>query len=149
MTIFGFEISTAILWLILAIVCLAIEANTVSLTTIWFAAGALLAMISSLIGIPLKAQIIIFLVASIILLTFTRKLFVDKLKTGKKKTNVDALIGEIGIVIEEIAPFQPGQVKVNGQMWKAVTGDDTTTISQQQRVKIVAIEGVKLIVTPV
>ena len=149
MTIFGFEISTAILWLILAIVCLAIEANTVSLTTIWFAAGALLAMISSLIGIPLKAQIIIFLVASIILLTFTRKLFVDKLKTGKEKTNVDALIGEIGIVIEEIAPFQPGQVKVHGQMWKAVTGDDTTTISQQQRVKIVAIEGVKLIVTPV
>ena len=106
-------------------------------------------MICSLIGIPLKAQIIIFLVASIILLTFTRKLFVDKLKTGKEKTNVDALIGEIGIVIEEIAPFQPGQVKVNGQMWKAVTGDDTTTISQQQRVKIVAIEGVKLIVTPV
>lgn len=149
MTIFGFELSTAILWLILAIVCLAIEANTVALTSIWFAAGALLAMICSLFGFSLKVQIIIFLVSSIILLTFTRKLFVDKLKTGKEKTNVDALIGEVGIVTEEIAPFNPGQVKVNGQMWTAVTGDDTTTIAKGQPVKIVAIEGVKLIVTPV
>jgi len=149
MNIFGFEISTAIPWLILAIVCLAIESQTVALTSIWFAAGALLAMIASLLGLSLKAQIIIFLISSIVLLTFTRKLFVDKLKTGKEKTNVDALIGDVGLVIEEIAPFHPGQVKVKGQVWTAIAAKEDMTVPKDHPVKIVAIEGVKLIVLPV
>ena len=81
-------------------------------------------------------------------LPFTRKIFVEKLKTGSEKTNVDALIGTKGIVVQPIRPFAVGQVKVNGQVWSAVGKTPETDIEQGREVKVHAIEGVKLVVTP-
>lgn len=94
-------------------------------------------------------QIVIFFVVSICFLVFTRKIFVEKLKTGSEKTNVDALIGEKAIVVQPIQPFAVGQVKVNGQVWSAVGTRPETTIEQGTEVKIHAVEGVKLVVVPV
>ena len=94
MMIFETFISMAIFWLALAVVCLIIEALTVGLTTIWVAAGSFVALILSLFDAPVLAQFIVFLVVSFCLLLFTRKIFVEKLRTGKVlRTNVDALIG--------------------------------------------------------
>ena len=144
MIIFGISVSMIVFWLALALIFLLIEAATAGLTTIWFAGGALIALLTA----PVALQVIIFFVVSICLLVFTRKIFVEKLKTGSEKTNVDALIGTKGIVVQPIRPFAVGQVKVNGQVWSAVGKTPETDIEQGREVKVHAIEGVKLVVTP-
>ena len=147
MTIFGISVSMAVIWLALAVIFLIIEAITVGLATIWFAAGAFAAFVLSLLNVLVLAQVVIFLAVSCCLLVFTRKIFVEKLRTGSESTNVDALIGETGIVTEEIRPLTVGQVKINGQIWSAL-GKDDETIEKDRLVKVIAIEGVKLIVIP-
>ena len=146
MTIGGFTVSISIIWLVIAIICLIIEAVTVGLTTVWFAAGAVVSLILSLFDVGIPVQIVVFLVVSICLLVFTRKIFVNKLKTGSEKTNVDALIGCEGLVISDIGDFSPGQVRMNGQIWTAVGREPDIAISAGTAVRVIAIEGVKLIV---
>lgn len=148
MTILGLHISMTIIWLVLMIVFLACEALTVGLVSIWFAGGALVAVILSLFEVAPLIQIIVFFVVSIGLLVSTRKIFVEKLNTGKENTNVDALIGETGQVIAPINPMEIGQVKLKGQIWSAIADDQLLTIEEGSYVTVKAIEGVKLIVVP-
>ena len=145
-TIAGFSISMIWIWLAVAVIFIIIEAITVGLTTIWFAAGALIALVLAFLKIGPMAQVIVFLIVSLALLGTTRKVFVNKLKTGSEKTNVDALICEEGVVVEEITPHNVGLVKVKGQNWSAVAEDKEATIVKDTTVNVVAIEGVKLIV---
>jgi membrane protein implicated in regulation of membrane protease activity len=135
-------------WLIVGIIFAVAEALTVGLVTIWFTGGAIVALIAALLGVGTPVQVILFLVVSIGLLVTTRKIFVNKLKTGGTKTNVDALVGEEAKVITPIKPFEPGCIKLKGQEWTAVAKDDTLTIASGDIVKVVAIEGVKAVVKP-
>ena len=146
LTIAGISISMIWVWLIVAVIFIIIEAITVGLTTIWFAAGALVGLILAFFKVPVMAQIIIFLIVSLVLLGTTRKVFVKKLKTGSEKTNVDALIGEEGVVLEDITPHNVGLVKVKGQNWSAAAYDKDAVIPKDTVIKVKAIEGVKLIV---
>ena len=139
-------ISMVWIWLAAAIIFIIIEAVTVGLTTIWFAAGALVALILALIKVGVGVQVAVFLILSLVLLATTRKIFVNKLKTGSEKTNVDALVGEEAVVLENITPFNTGLVKVKGQNWTAIAADKDASILKGSTVKIKAIEGVKLIV---
>ena len=148
MTIFGLYLTMPILWLALAIIFLVIEGLTVGLTTIWLAAGAAVALLLSVFDVPVLTQVIAFFAISICLLVFTRKIFVEKLRTGAESTNIDALIGEIGTVVETIEPFKTGQVNLKGQMWSAICEYDVT-IQPDSFVIVKAIEGVKLVVIPV
>lgn len=148
MTILGLHISMTIIWLVLMIVFLACEALTVGLVSIWFSGGALVAVILSLFEVAPLIQIIVFFVVSIGLLVSTRKIFVEKLNTGKENTNVDALIGETGQVVAPINPMEIGQVKLKGQIWSAIADDQLLTIEEGSYVTVKAIEGVKLIVVP-
>lgn len=134
-------------WLGLLIILIAIEAATVSLTTIWFAAGSLVAFFMALFGLDLWVQVLVFLVASTLLLIFTRPIAVKYLKVGITRTNIDAVIGEKGLVVLDIKEFSVGQVKVKGQVWSAVSKDGEA-IEKDSEVIIEAIEGVKLIVSP-
>lgn len=147
MTILGLNISMAVFWLILAIIFLVIEAITVGLTTIWFAAGSFAGLLLSMAHAPIWLQFALFLAVSLCLLVFTRKIFVEKLKTGSESTNAEALIGEIGQVMSEIKPLETGQVRIKGQMWSAANKDEEH-IAAGSFVKVIAIEGVKLIVIP-
>ncbi len=149
MTIFGIEISMTLVWLIVALICLVIEGLTVGLATIWFAAGAIVTMLISFLDVPVPLQAVIFVVVSVGLLLSTRKIFVEKLKAGAEKTNVDAVIGEKAIVISPILPYEVGQVKIGGQVWSAVGKHPDDTFEKDQLVKITAVEGVKVIVTAV
>lgn len=149
MTLFGLTVSTIIFWLIIALIMLIAEALTAGLTTIWFAGGAFAALVCALIDLPIAVQIVIFFIVSICLLVFTRKIFVEKLKTGSQKTNVDALIGERAIVEAAIPAYGVGQVKVGGQVWSAICEKPEMEIEAGKLVKIHAIEGVKVIVVPV
>lgn len=148
MTIFGLHISMTIIWLLLIIAFLVAEALTVGLVSIWFAGGALAALLLAFFDVDPMIQLFVFFAASICLLVFTRKIFVEKLHTGKEATNVDALIDEVGVVISTINPMEVGQVKVNGQVWSAIADDQVLTLEEGAHVVIKAIEGVKLIVVP-
>ena len=135
-------------WLIVGIIFAVSEALTVGLVTIWFTGGAVVALVAALLGAGIPVQVVLFFIVSIGLLVTTRKIFVNKLKTGGTKTNVDALVGEEAKVLTAIKPFEPGSVKLKGQEWTAVAKDDTLTIASGEVVKVVAIEGVKAVVKP-
>ncbi|HEY8364141.1 MAG TPA: NfeD family protein [Haloplasmataceae bacterium] len=136
-------------WFILAILLFFIEANTFNLITVWFAFGALGAMLVSII-VPdwYWLQIIVFLVISILMIFTIRNYAVKKFKTQSIKTNINSLIGKHVIVTERIEEFKYGQVKVDGNYWTAKS-ENGETIEKDETVEIVEVSGVKLIVRKV
>ncbi len=135
-------------WLILLAVFIVIEIATMGLTTIWFAAGALVAYISALLGAPVLLQIAYFFIVSFILLFFTRPIAVRYFNQDREKTNIDGIIGRIGKVTADIDNLEnKGTVYVDGKEWTARTGDDDKTIAKDAKIKVLAVAGVKLIVT--
>lgn len=136
-----------IFWLILLIICIAVEVPTLGLTTIWFAGGALAAIFMAVIGAPIWLQAIVFIVVSLVLLFFTRPIAVKYFNKDRVKTNVESMVGRQAIVISEIDNLQGiGQVTVGGQEWSARSADDQVKIVVGAVVVVVAINGVKLIV---
>lgn len=139
----------AIIWLGLLLVFLIVEGVCAfHLVSIWFAAGALAALIIALASGPVWLQIVVFLAVSCVLLAllypFVRKFLTPKLT----KTNVDAIIGSTGIVTAAIDNVSAqGQVKLSGMEWTArsTTGE---TIEAGTKVTVDRIEGVKVFVTP-
>lgn len=132
-------------WFCLAVLFTIIEVFTFGLTTVWFALGALLMMVLSLLPIPFVWQVLIFLVISSLLLIFTRPIAIKKLKVGREKTNTDSLIGARALVVKEINEFEKGLVKINGVEW-AAQSIDSKTIEKGATCIIKVIEGVTLVV---
>lgn len=122
------------------------EAITVQLVSIWFLVGAIAALIAALCGASPVIQIIIFIAVSVLALVITRP-FVKKFVSSKKqKTNYDRVIGQIGIVTEDIDNINAaGQVKADGKIWTA-RSIDSSIIPAGSEVVIDRIDGVKLIV---
>ena len=136
-----------IYWLMLFVVLLGIEILTMGLTTIWFAGGALAAFLISLIGCPVWLQAVVFIAVSLILLLVTRPFAIRYLNQKTEKTNVDSLIGKHAVVEEEIDNLEAqGSAQVQGVTWTARSEDDAIQIPAGALVRIVRIDGVKLIV---
>ncbi|MCI9338467.1 MAG: hypothetical protein HFH93_13195 [Lachnospiraceae bacterium] len=136
-----------IFWMVVLILCIGIEVLTLGLTTIWFAAGALVAIFAALLYAPIFVQVILFLLVSLVMLFFTRPLAVKYFNTDRVKTNVESMVGRQGIVTEEIDNVQAaGQVTVSGQEWSARSWEDKVRIPAGTVVTVAAISGVKLIV---
>ena len=136
----------SIIWLVVLVACLVVEIFTLGLTSIWFAGGALLAMIISLIGGPLWLQVLVFLVASIVLLVFTRPIATKYFNKSRTKTNVDSKIGKQAIVTERIDNLiGEGRIVTDGMEWTA-RSLDSSVIEEGTVVTIEKIEGVKAIV---
>jgi len=139
-------VSEPLIWIVIAVIFAVIEAFTMGLTTIWFTVGGVAACVVALLGGPLLLQIAVFLIVSIILLYFTRPLAEKRLKIGHEKNKIDQIIGRSCLVTETIAPYHTGQVKLDGLVWTAAVKDNMETLEKGQPVRIVGIEGVKLIV---
>ncbi len=137
----------SIFWLIAVIVLGVLEAATVGLVSIWFALGALAALISSLFGGPLWLQLLLFFVVTAVTLVFTRPLAKKYFnKADHKATNSDMALGKDAYVTEEIDNLSgKGAVKCLGKEWSA-RSESGEIISQGEIVTPVQIEGVKLIV---
>lgn len=136
-------------WLALVIVGIVVEALTMGLTSIWFAVGGLAALIVALLGAELWLQILCFFVVTVLMLALTRPLAVKYLKPALKKTNVDAIPGKTGKVVETISPLEAkGQVTIDGQIWSAKPEDGQATIEAGSVVTVVRVEGVKVVVRP-
>lgn len=144
------SINKPIIWLIILVVLLLIEVLTLGLTTIWFAGGAVVAFIAALLGANLVVQIVLFIVASVILLVFTRPLAMRYLNRKTTATNVDSLIGEEAVVTEEIHNLMgKGQVMVRGVGWTARAAKEDEVIPCNAVVRVIKIDGVKVIVEKV
>lgn len=136
-----------IFWLIIAIGFVAVELSTVTLTSIWFAAGGLAALIVAMCSGGPLLQIIVFVLVSLIALIVTRPLAKKFINVNKTSTNADRAIGEEVRVIETISNLnQSGMVVVHGQEWTARTEDDKEIIEPGEMVRVIRISGVKLLV---
>ena len=133
-------------WLIAMVALFVIEAAIPGLVSIWFAIGALAALISALVNAPLWLQIAWFFIVSVALLILTRPL-VKKYVNGKvQPTNADVVIGKEAVVFEEIDNVRgTGAVRVGGKQWTA-RSEDGAVIGNGKVVTVLRIEGVKLIV---
>ena len=123
---------------------------TVNLVSVWFALGALGALLVSFLGGELWLQIIVFFVVTILTLIATRPLVKKYFnKSQHQPTNADALIGKICVVTEDIDNVAAtGQVTCLGQVWTARSLDGEI-IKKGSKAKVDSIHGVKLIVEPV
>ena len=140
------EINMAFVWIVIAVVLGIIEAATVSLVSVWFAIGALAAIIPAFFDAPIWVQILVFLAVSAISFTFTRRFFKEVIKVKKQPTNADGLIGQDGIVTTEINNLEgSGKIYISGLTWSAKSFDGET-IPEGAVVTAVKIEGVTLIV---
>ena len=140
----------AIFWLAALVVFLIVEAACpFHLVSIWFAVGALAAMIVSLFGGVVWLQVTVFCVVSIALLICLWPFIRKFLNPHLTKTNVDSIIGSQGMVTAEIDNLNAvGQVKLGGMEWTArsTSGEN---IPAGTRIRVDRIEGVKAFVSPV
>lgn len=137
-------------WLIIMIVLLGIEMATMGLTTVWFAGGALFAILAALLRAPFWIQIVLFLLVALVLLLFTRPVAVKYFNRNRVQTNVASVIGKQAIVTAEIDNLHgKGQVTVGGQEWSARSAAADQVLAEGVVVRVVAVSGVKLIVEEV
>lgn len=139
-----------IFWLVLMLILILAEIATMGLTTIWFAAAALVCGICAGFGMPFLPQMIIFIVISLVLILFTRPIAMKYFNRDRVKTNAESLIGKQAIVTTQIDNLRAtGQVTVSGQEWTARSSEDGAIIPQGAVTEVLAINGVKLIVREV
>jgi len=139
----------AIIWLLIIIALLTVEASTVTLVSLWFAAGGLAALIAGLFHAPLWLQLTLFVVVSTVTLACLRPIVRKYLRPRMTKTNVDSVIGTQGYVTTDVDNLNAtGTVKLGGMEWTArsVSGDP---IKAGTLVTVDRIEGVKAYVSPV
>lgn len=139
----------AMFWMVAMWVFVIVEVISPNLVSLWFAVGSVAALIAANYSFKIQWQMVIFLIVSLILLSLLRPIYIKYIKVKNIKTNVDALIGEEGFVTADINNVEgKGLVKVKGQIWSARSQDEEI-ISSGAKIKILKIEGVKLIVKAV
>lgn len=136
---------TFLQWILVAIICGAIEIFTVGFWFLWLAIAAVAVALLVQFGLlpTLEIQLLIFAIFTLLLIIFTRPLIMRFVKSNDKVSNVKALIGQYGITITPIVPMQFGQVKVNGEVWTAIAEEE---LEENIRVEVIGIDGVKLLV---
>ena len=134
-----------IVWFAVIILAALIEINTMDLASIWFSAGGLIAFILALVGLHPIGQVIAFIVVSLVLLVSVRPIVKNYLKTNVISTNTDRLVGKVAVCTKDINVGERGEVKIDGKFWLAITSGDEDIIVEE-KVEVLAIEGVKLIV---
>lgn len=136
------------IWLGVLIICLIVEAATLGLASIWFAAGALVSMLLAAFGASVWVQIAVFTVVSIPLMIAVRPIAVRFFNNKRIKTNVEEVPGKTGIVREDINNIEgTGRVILEGKDWMArCEKSEDSPILKGTMVEVVSVEGVKLIV---
>ena len=136
-----------VLWVLLIIAFVIGELISVGLTSIWFAAGALAALLLALLGVGPLVQFAVFLIVSIVLLLSTRSWAQRFINSRTQKTNADSIIGQTIRIAERVSNRdQTGMAIVHGQEWTVRARSDDEVIEKDQNAKVVEISGGKLIV---
>lgn len=135
-----------LIWIAISVAAVLIELLTpTALISIWFAVGGVIGALVALVHLPLWVQIVCFLIVSFVSMLIVRPIASRYLRGNTVATNADRFIGEIGCVIHRVTKEEWGEVRVNGSVWHAVPVDEEA-IEENEKVKVVAIEGAKLLV---
>ena len=144
---FGEFYNMPALWLAAMVVLLIIEGAVPGLVSIWFALGALAALLAAILHAPVWLQVTWFVVVSVVSLILTRPLARKYVNSKTQPTNADMLIGSDCVVRERIDNLRgTGAVLAQGKEWTARMENGEASAEVGEIVKIVRIEGVKLIV---
>ena len=132
-----------LLWTLVCVLALILEVSSCTFYLLCFAVGAAGAIVSSFFGIPLWAQVLVFVIFSCLCVFCVRPVVVKYLHTDRRnrRSNADALLGREGVVIEPITAENPGYVKIDGDAWRAVSKDGSN-IDKGTIVKVVARESI-------
>ena len=142
--------SMPVFWLVAMVVLLVVEAVVPGLISIWFAIGALAALISALFHAPLWLQLVWFFAVSILTLVLTRPFVRKYVNSRVTPTNADMAVGKEAVVTEGIDNLRGrGAVMLDGRVWTARMARDGQNAEEGDTVRVLRIEGVKLIVEPV
>ena len=145
--VLGVPVNMAMVWLVAMVVFLVIEALVPGLVSLWFAVGALAAVLAAALNAPVWLQLVWFFVVSVAALWLTRPLVKKYVNSKVQPTNADAVIGRECLVTEDIDNIRAtGRVKVGGMEWTARSEAEDVKFPTGTVVTAVAIEGVKLIV---
>lgn len=133
-------------WLVIAVVLGIFEAATVALVSIWFAIGAVAAMVPAYFNAPFWVQILVFILVSALCFVFTRPFFKKIIRINKQPTNVDRLVGQEGVATDDIENIEcRGKVFISGLTWSA-RSETGELIPQGAVVTVKKIEGATLVV---
>ena len=144
------EAYTWIIWLALFVAMLAVEALGPALVSVWFAFGAIVALIVSFIpGVAWWVEVVIFVVISLATLLALRPVLRRYFKRNNYNTNIDSFTGKRGYVIEDIEYLKPGAVKIGDVSWTAIPINKDEKILENEVIEVVAVNGNKLIVKKV
>ena len=147
MMVLGGSVSMSVIWLIAMVILLVVEAMVPGLISIWFAIGALAALISALFHAPVWLQLVWFFAISILTLVLTRPFVKKYVNSRVTPTNADVVIGKDAVVTERIDNLHAqGAVMLDGKVWTARTENEQVTVEAGETVRVLRIEGVKLIV---
>lgn len=136
------------IWIIAFVLALLIEVFTYAFISIWFCVGSIFAFIAMKFGASFLTQILIFFIVSGLSIWLLKPLRDRFLKKNIVKTNIDALIGEIAVVTEDINNLDArGAVRLKGLIYSAIS-ENGEVIKSGNQVVVKKIEGVKLIVQP-
>lgn len=137
-----------IIWGIVLATAVVVEISTDGLTSIWFAIAALVSLILAAVNIDPIIQLIVFVVASIVLLLASRPIVKKFMNKEIVRTNSDKLVNMVGVVTKSINPNEIGEVKVNAELWRAITLD-SESIEVGDNVVVNSFSGNKVIVSKV
>ena len=139
------EYTMQIFWIVLLIVFAIAEGATASLVSIWFCAGAVVALLVSFFVPSVAGQIAVFLVVSGLVLVLLRPYARRRLMVQRVATNADQIVGKQGRMLLALAPPESGRVRVDGVDWNARS---ETPLAKDALVRVVALEGTTLVVAP-
>ena len=129
-------------WLTLAVALAALELVSLDLIFVMLAGGALVGVVTALLGGPVALQVILALVTALALVAVIRPSVVRRLHSGPDlKTGAEALIGKRATVLRELAYGTPGRVKIGGEEWTAEPYDEDDRIEVGETVDVVQIKG--------
>ena len=138
-----FGIPMVYIWLALTVVFIIIEVATTDISSIWFAAGALVSTLVAWAAPQAVAlQAVVFAVVTVVTMYLTKPLL-TKYLTKKTPTNMDMYIGQNALAVSDISPDKAGRAKIAGLTWQAKSN---AIIKEGEMCRIVKIEGASLVV---
>jgi membrane protein implicated in regulation of membrane protease activity len=137
-------------WMVLAVALGVAEMVSLDLILIMIAVGALVGALAALASFPLILQVLLAAGSSAAMLALVRPNLVKKLHQGPDLvTGMNKLVGQQGVVTEELSIHHPGRVKLAGEIWSACPYDESLTIAPGATVEVFAIRGATAYVHPI
>jgi len=137
-------------WLALAAALGVAEMFSLDLILIMLAVGAVAGMLTGLVGGAFILQVLVAAGASIAMLALVRPNIVARLHTGPElRLGHGKLVGQRGLVTEQITSLEPGRIRLAGEIWSAAPYDENLTIAPGETVEVFEIRGATAYVHPV